>query len=495
MVSTPKTDFLPAVQENDFLPPISRWSTLGGLFLVGAMGVAVTLTCVTKYKITVKAQAIFRPAGELRLVQAPVEGSVIKILVAENQMVQKGDVIATIDDSRLQTKKSQLQNNQQQAQLQLIQINAQIRALDRQIVAETDRSKLAVASAEAELSRSRRQYQDRLLTTVTEVEEAAANLRFVQEELQQAVAQLKSTQANLRSTESALKAAKSRRKRYQSISASGALSQNQLEEAELAVDQQQQTVEAQKAAVEAQKQRIDQQKQAVDARRARLQRVQAALNPSNAEVAIAQQRIAQEQAIAKATLATLNREKEALIQQRIEIQNQQSQDTRELEQVEIELRQTVIKSPEDGTIFQLALRNSGQTVKHGEEIAQIAPSNTSLLVKALVPARDIGKVEINQAAQLRVSACPYPDYGTLNGVVNKIAPDATTLQSNSITASRENRGSAFYQVTIAPESLVLGKGNKQCAIQLGMEGRADIITREETVLQFLLRKARLITDV
>jgi hypothetical protein len=27
------------------------------------------------------------------------------------------------------------------------------------------------------------------------------------------------------------------------------------------------------------------------------------------------------------------------------------------------------------------------------------------------------------------------------------------------------------------------------------EGRADIITKEETVLQFLLRKARLIADV
>lgn len=53
----------------------------------------------------------------------------------------------------------------------------------------------------------------------------------------------------------------------------------------------------------------------------------------------------------------------------------------------------------------------------------------------------------------------------------------------------------FYHVTIEPESLFLGKGKNLCPIQLGMEGRVDIISREETVLQFFLRKARLIADV
>ncbi len=50
-------------------------------------------------------------------------------------------------------------------------------------------------------------------------------------------------------------------------------------------------------------------------------------------------------------------------------------------------------------------------------------------------------------------------------------------------------------MTIEPETLVLGKGKNHCHIELGMEGRADIIFREETVLPFFLRKARLITDL
>ncbi|GAB1544369.1 hypothetical protein NUACC21_70450 [Scytonema sp. NUACC21] len=55
-------------------------------------------------------------------------------------------------------------------------------------------------------------------------------------------------------------------------------------------------------------------------------------------------------------------------------------------------------------------------------------------------------------------------------------------------------GGTFYEVSIEPENLVLAQGKSQCFITLGMQGRADIISREETVLKFFLRKAKLIAD-
>ncbi len=503
MLSDSNSDFLPPVQENDFLPPIGRWAKVSGLFIISAVGIAVALASVTQYKVTVKTQATVRPAGELRLVQAATEGSVMKISAAENQAIKKGDVIATLDDSRLQTQKSQLQNKIQQAQLQLLQINAQIRALDRQILAETDRISRAVASAEGELSYRLRNYQDKKITTVAQVQEAKANLMQTQEELQKAQAELISAKANAKSAEASLNAARARRNRYQPIVASGALSQERFEEAQLAVEQQEQAVEGQKAAVEGQQQTIERQQQAVKAARARLQLAQTALNPSDAKVAIASERVAQETATGKATLATLNREREALVQQQIQIQNQLKRYTRELQQLEIDLSKTTVTATSDGIISRLNLRNSGQTVRPGEYIAQIAPSNTQLVIKALVSAGDISKVKTGQKAQLRVSACPYPDYGTLKGQVSTISPDAIAPQNNgtaefpaTIAVSQKGKTAMpFYQVTIKPEGLVLGRGKNQCFIQLGMEGRADIISKEETVLKFLLRKARLITDL
>jgi multidrug efflux pump subunit AcrA (membrane-fusion protein) len=496
------TNSLPSLQSNEFIPPISRWTTFGGMFILCVISLAIPVAAVAQYKVTVTGQAVVRPTGELRIVQAATEGQVMQIYVKENQEVKKGDTVATIDDSRLQTKKSQLQSNIQQVQLQLLQIDAQMKALNQQIKAETERKNRAVSSAQAELNRVQRNYQDRQITAKAEVEEAQANLKKAEKEWYQASVELRSARANLQSTEAALKAAQSKRDRYQKVVQEGALSLNQLEEVQLEVAQQQQAVEVRRATIEAQKLLIAQQQQAVAAVRAKLQRAQAALNPSDAEVAIAQENIAQENARGQATLATLNREWEALFQQRIQMKNQLQRDTSELQQIESDLNQTKITVTEDGIISRLNLRNPGQTVRMGEEIAQIVPSNAPLAIKAAVAPDDVSKLEKGQKVQMRVSACPYPDYGTLQGVVSQISKDTIKSQKGQTVPSVANISTpswdstaSFYEVTILPDGLSLGRRNHQCTIQSGMEGTADIISRQETVLKFMLRKARLITNL
>lgn len=493
MVSYLNPNSLPPVQSSEFLPPIGNWARLGSLVLVGGVGGAIALASVIEYKVTVKGQASIRPAGELRLVQAATEGQITNVFVKENQAVKKGDVLATIDDSRLQTKKSQLQSNIQQTQLQLLQIDAQIKALNRQITAETERKNRAVTSAQAALNRAQHNYQEKQITARAEVAEAEANLKKAEQEWYQAQVELRSSRANLQSTQAALKAAQTKRDRYQKVVQAGALSLNQLEEVQLEVAQQQQAVEMRRASIEAQQQVIAQQQQAVAAVRAKLQRAQAAINPSNAEVAIAQESIAQESAVGQATLATLNREWEALFQQRIQMRNQLQQYTRELQQAENDLSQTKITVPEDGIISGLNLRNPGQSVRMGEEIAQIVPSNAPLVIKAAVAPEDVSQLETGQQVQMQVSACPYPDYGTLKGVLSHISED--TFKSQKGEALPKVTNSSFYEVTILPDTLSLGRSNHHCNIQPGMEGRADIISRRETVLKYMLRRARLITNL
>jgi HlyD family type I secretion membrane fusion protein len=444
--------FLPQIQSDEFLPPLGRWTVLGGLVVIAILSLAIPLAAIVKYKVTVKAQAAVRPVGELRLVQTAVEGAVIDVAVKENQSVHQGDIIARIDDSRLETKKSQLQNSLQQSRLQMNQINAQLNALNRQMQAEQDRIDRAVAAAAAQLEGRRREHQDRQVIAATEAAAAAADLK---------------------AAAAGLHAAQAKRNRYRAVAASGALSQDQLEEAEFAAEQQAQAVEEGKA---------------------KLHRAQATLNPTRAEVAIATEQIAQEQASGLASLATLTKEREALIQQHIELNKQLEQDKRELQQVETDLTQTQITATADGIITKLNLRNSGQMVSAGQEIAQIVPSNAPLQVKAAISPNDIDKVKISQTAQMRVSACPYPDYGVLNGKVQQISEDTIkpdVAKSDSTTATPQ----PVYEVTIQPNRQALNRGKHECLLQPGMLGSVDIVTREETVLQFLLRKARLMTDL
>lgn len=105
-------------------------------------------------------------------------------------------------------------------------------------------------------------------------------------------------------------------------------------------------------------------------------------------------------------------------------------DRSSLQQLEKDLETTKVKATADGIIAKLNLRNPGQTVRLGEEIAQIVPINSALEIKAQITPQNISKVQLEQPVDIRISACPYPDYGTLSGVVSKISADALTVERN-----------------------------------------------------------------
>lgn len=445
----------PAMPVNEFLPSVSNWLIFGGLAIVVALAVAIPVSAFLKYKTTVQAQATVRPAGELRIVQASTAGKIQSIRVKQGQTVKKGQVIATIDNSGLLTKQNQLQNRIKQQRLQLTQFNAQISTFDSQITAEKARNQAMITAAEAELAGTRRNHQDKKTKSVTELAEA---------------------QAKFRSTAAAWQAAKEKAERYRLAKQEGAISKNQVAEAELSLQQQEQEFLASKAI---------------------LQRGRAALNPNAAEISIADRRITQEQNAGRATLANLDREKKALMQQQIEAKKQFEQDVLELQQIKVELQQIMITATADGIISQLNLRNSDQTVQPREEIAQIVPSNTPLEIKAAVAPADMGKLKKGQSVQMRLSACSYTDYGTFKGAVSQISQDTIKTPINDPANSPlagASRSPAFYEVVILPASQTISQGKNQCSLQLGMEGRVDIVTEEESVLRFLLRKARLLVD-
>jgi HlyD family type I secretion membrane fusion protein len=428
-------EFVIPLDSDEFMPPISRWATLGGVFLLGAIAISVGLAAVTPSPVTVRSPASVRPDGEVKIIQAAAEGTIKKLEVAETQKVTQGQVIALIDDSRLQTRKRQLESSIQQGYKQIQQLDAQRFNLNSQIAAEENLMTRTTASAQAELVRIEREYGDRGAIAQREVEEAQANVA----------------------------ASKAEFTAFERAGKEGAIAMVQVES----------------------------KRQTYIAAQARLERAKTSLNPTAATIAIAQQQIAQAQARGKSTLATLRRDREALLQQKVQLQTQIDKEQKELKQTSSDLQDMVIRAQVDGTILKLNLRNSGQVVRPGDIIAQIAPQNTPLVIKARVDPQDIGTVRVGQRVNMRVSAYTYTDYGTLEGKVTAVAADAIapSTSTNSQTAS------PYFEITIQPEKTYLIKSDRKYEILPGMEVQADIISREETVLTFILRKARLLVGI
>ncbi|NEO26094.1 MAG: HlyD family efflux transporter periplasmic adaptor subunit, partial [Kamptonema sp. SIO4C4] len=427
---------------------------------------------ILEYNVTVQASATVRPTGDLRIVEATQAGTVQRIEVQENQQVKAGETIAQLDDTRLNVQKNQLQGAIAQLEQQIQQIQAQIVVLDGQIVAETQENQSAIAAARAELAGNRREYRDRTRNTQKDVAAAEAELRRIS-------AEFIAAEANLRAIEASLQSARDKFNRYRPLAQQGGISQDQWAEAQLAVTQGEQD---RLGAIQELKMRAA----AVEAARIAVEKAQTALNPNPTEVAIAQEQIRREQATGAARIATLKREQESLIQQQIELEQQRDRDRQQLQQIKTDLQATTITAPTSGTILQLQLRNPSQSVQSGQEIAQISPHQAPLALEVHLPTTEIQTVAVGQTAQIRISACPYPDYGTLTGTVQSISAD--TIQSNESSQ-------AFYKVTLQPENTTFGQDNHQCTLQAGMEGRADILAHQETVLQFILRKARLISNL
>lgn len=486
--NNPNSEDLHILEANEFLPHIGKWIHIGGGVMIGMFVVAISLSSVLYYNVTVKVPATIRPLGELRLVESAITGTVKKIAVKENQIVNKGEVIAYLDDSQFQSQKKQLQNTIQQSKLQLLQIDAQINEINTQIIVQTNLNERTILAARAELTGTKRNYQDQQIKTGTEMTQAKITINLAKNQLER-LQKEKVLIASLQEAEAALKLAISQRDRLQNIATSGAISQNLMEEKEQAVTSAQAKLEQAKSNA---KNLQEEKEQAVKLAQINLQKAKIGINPSNANVTVALERINQEKARGDGNLAALKKERELLIQQRLELQKQQIRTGQELQQLENELNKSVIRSPTKGTLMQLKLRNSGQVVQLSEALAQIAPVDAPLIIKAHVSAKDIDKIKIGQAVQMQVSSCPYPDYGTLKGTVKTIAPDViATTQNNYIISTPQL---ATYEINIDPQNLFLGKGDRLCYLKSGMEGRADIISQQETVMQFILRKSKLITN-
>lgn len=305
--------------------------------------------------------------------------------------------------------------------------------LDRRSL-ENERRKL-----EGEITQSLGQQRDSRASSL-DVQQQAEATRMLNR------AQLSSTQRDVDSAASTLRYREVELKRYRSLLSSGAVAETVIEE---------------------------KQAQAVLARN---------------DLAKARQALREQQARGTAELARLGQGSNQAARDERELAKQVDQTRARLEEVKRALLNSVIKAPKAGTVIVNNLRHPQQVVRSGDVLAQIAPSQGDLQVKLSVPSSNVGNLKASQPAYLRIAGCPYPEFGVLKARVLNISAD-TIAQSTG----GDGRGNAGFQVSLQPSTKPLTNRNRSCSLRHGMDVQADIVTRQTTVLGFILTKLRLTT--
>ena len=138
------------------------------------------------------------------------------------------------------------------------------------------------------------------------------------------------------------------------------------------------------------------------------------------------------------------------------------------------VRQTNLLSPVTGTIKQLLYNTVGGIVLPGRDIVELIPADDSLLVEVRVRPQDIAFMAPGQVANVKVTAYDFVVYGGLEGKVEQIGAD-TVL---------DEEGNAFYDVAVRTTTVAFGKDQP---IIPGMTVEVDILTGKKTIMAYLMK--------
>jgi len=142
------------------------------------------------------------------------------------------------------------------------------------------------------------------------------------------------------------------------------------------------------------------------------------------------------------------------------------------------LRRTIVRAPLDGRVNRVMVTTVGGSVRAGDPLVEIVPSEESLLVEAQVDPKDIASVRLGQTAKVDIGAYDSAVYGSLHGKVVAISPDA-------IMDERTERSHYIVRVRTDSNALV-GKRGEPLPIGPGMTTSVSLLGDKRSVMAYIL---------
>lgn len=432
---TPKVKYSDA----DFLSDLRSAALQGPRFAYSILLMAVVLFFITliiwayysEIDEVTKGQGKVIPSGHPQIVQNLEGGIVAEILVREGEIVQQGDVLLRIDDTRFSADFRENNNAYHSYRVKAVRLSAEAagRKTDFSSLIEDEGAEYAeLIQNEKALYRSRK----------IELESSLGVLRSQLKQKQQELVELRRRERQLR--DSYALAAK-QVAIVRPLVAEGAASQVELLKLQREVNDIKGTMEATRLSIPRSKAAI------VEAKQRLSERGDSFRNTALNELAEIKLKI-------KAFREILTR-------------------------AEDKVRRTEVRSPVKGTIKQVMINTVGGVVKPGMDLVEIIPIEDNLLVEAKIRPSDIAFLHPGQDVMVKITAYDFSIYGGLNATLERIGVD-------TIEDQRE-KNQSYYKIRVRTEKNYLGTVKNPFPIIPGMVAEINILTGKKSVLDYLLK--------
>jgi HlyD family secretion protein len=149
---------------------------------------------------------------------------------------------------------------------------------------------------------------------------------------------------------------------------------------------------------------------------------------------------------------------------------------RQLVEVEDTRNKEVLKAPLPGIVYGMVPSSPGYAASTGETLVKIVPGGV-LEAKVYVTNRDVGFLEKGMAAQVRVDAFPYTQFGSIPGSLKTVG----TLPLEPDSQNPQPRFPAYIRLNRE----YLRKGSDKYTVSAGQSVQANLVLREKRVISLL----------
>ncbi|MBF2045836.1 MAG: HlyD family type I secretion periplasmic adaptor subunit [Leptolyngbya sp. IPPAS B-1204] len=407
------------------LPPLYTRLLAGTLSML-VFG-AISWAHFSKVDEVATAQGELIPSAQVRPVRALEGGIISEIRVQEGEQVKKGDVLLVQDPALNQAEVDRLEK-----------IAVAVRQDMARLKAESEgQTKTGTALQDQLLSARLREFDTRQAAATADAQRQRAVIA-------EAKAQFAKLEGNLANARTALKNAQEREASLRKL-VDGAIPRFDYLEA-----------------------------------KDRLTEAEDRVNSLQQEIAAQQQAILQAEQAYQAAQQTTNR---LGSERQSEILSQLKQRQEELANIEGQLTQArlrtegqTITAPVSGKVYDVQTTLGERAVAPGQELLSILPDDEDLLLEVKVLNRDIGFISNGMRAKVKLATFPFQEFGTIEGEVVQISPNATI--------DRELGPVFETKVKLKRKDIIVN--GQPVELTPGMAATAEIVTRQRSVLTFLL---------
>ncbi len=385
--------------------------------------ILITWANFTKIDEVTRGEGRVIPSGQVQVVQSLDGGIVAEILVTEGQIVNKGDPLILIDETRAI---SSLRENRAQ-HLALLGKESRLKAL------ATDTAFEPPAELKTEFPEI---YNQELALYHASKNELASQLDIARQQLRQKERELQEVRASYAQADRGYALTMQELEVTKPLLASGAVSDVDILRLERDASR-----------------LLGDREQA----RAQIGRVQSAIEEAKRKVSeVEQVQLSKVRTELNETTGKIN----AL--------------TASSQGLSDKVNQATLRAPANGKISRLYVNTVGGVIQPGQEVIEVVPSDDALILETKIQPKDIAFVTHLQKATVKLTAYDYTIYGTLDALVESISPDSII----------DDKGNAYYIVKVRTLESRLGEG---LPIIPGMVAQVDIITGKKSVLSYLLK--------